>query len=156
MEKNLVLDFFVDGVVLAAVGDVLELRAVLGCGLVDVDDVSLGHLDSLLVAFDEILDVLTLRFDGFHFILERLHFFRKFTAKLEELLDLVVGSLELVKVLEFLHCILLSLSKRLAQGDEGFALVDRSLHFGCFLGRCHISRNNYQIDTNCKVKIIFL
>ena len=51
-EKFLVLDFLVDGIVLAAVGDIVELLVVLGDLGVTVDDVLLVLGDSFIVAVD--------------------------------------------------------------------------------------------------------
>ena len=93
-QQVLVLDLLLEGVVLTAVGDVVEMLSVLGelgCALCRVVLVGgnrrceLGYLSLVL---------LYLRIDFRNFLLKRLHFKRKLAPELHDLVDLGICLLE--------------------------------------------------------------
>ena len=137
-EQALVLQFLVDGIELAAVGDVLQLAAVFLDLGVQFDDLLVGGVDAFVVPFDHLAELLGLGVQAGQLLLEEGDLRRQFAAQVNELVDGHIGLLQFVKDLELLLGTLLGLRKILAQRDEGLTLVDRSLHFRCFLGGSHI------------------
>ena len=90
-EVALVLDFLVDGVVLAAVGDVVKLLLVFRYLLVELYDGLLAGGDVLVEFVDELRLGGDLRVEGREVGLELRDFGRKLSAKLDYLVYLRVG-----------------------------------------------------------------
>ena len=150
-EKVGIFEFLADGVVLAAVGDVFQLTAVLGDVGVVLDCAGLGSLDDEVLLGNGLLDAGYLGAEAFELLFEGLHLGGKFAAELNQLLDFVVGLLEVIEDLEFLfYCS--GFCKILLQGYESLPLVDGSFHLlYCLLGCCHIFSDFLLLIQECKV-----
>jgi hypothetical protein len=144
-EEVLVLELLVDGVVLTAVADVVQLLLVfLDLGVV-VDDTLLVVLDRVQIFLDQGVGMLDLAFDRRNVAFEGLYLGGELTAELDDLLDLVFRLLLGIKSLELLLDVGLGVGKGLLQGYEGFPLIDGGFDFLDF--RCrHIKTINIESD----------
>ena len=135
----LVLDFLVDGVELAAVGDVLQLGLILGDLLVKVDDILLVGGDGLVELVDHFRLLGNLGLEVGDLVLERLDLVGKLTPELDDLVYGDIGLLKVIEDLEFLLYAQLRIREVLLQGNESLPLVYGCFHLLDFLG--HIYRN---------------
>ena len=135
-EQFLVLDLFVDGIILAAVGDVLELAAVFGDLVVAIDRILFVDGDRLVVLVDHGRQLGLFGFHLGHLGLQSLHFGGQLTAELHDFVDVGIGLLKLIQGLQLLLHADFGIREILLEGDKGFMLVDRGLDFLDFF--CHI------------------
>ena len=136
--KFLILNLLVERIILTAIGYRFELLLVFLNSVLAVDDILLPFTD----VSSELIDLGGKRslvgLKGCNLFFESSNFLGELAAELEDLIQLGIGLLEVIKCLQFLLNAEIGIREILLQRYESLPLVDRGLDFFGLFNSCHI------------------